>query len=233
MLTAENFIIRLEMGGGMNRSELPEKRKGMRATEPEYKLRSYHDLLVDCRASLHRAKELIRQMYNRLTLVDGHSHKDAKDRILKDLKNVPGFSERNIVRHLPKDNPNVPRRIKTTWRKNSPANIKPEAVVSITELPVLSASEPYDSDQMYYHCEQSWRIKDGDSPEMRVIKEGLLFLNQLVWLQGKALRSYQKTVTIQADLIASKDKVVEYMKELISVHEKIHANDDPNHQATK
>ncbi len=58
-------------------------------------------------------------MYNRLTLVDGLTHKDALAKIRNDHYHLPGFTQRNIRRYLPANNPNIPRRIRTSCPKNS------------------------------------------------------------------------------------------------------------------
>jgi len=61
-------------------------------------------------------------MYNRLVdkpLVDKLSHKEAITKIYNDHQHLPGFSQRNILRNLPLDNPNVPRRIRPPCPKNS------------------------------------------------------------------------------------------------------------------
>jgi hypothetical protein len=61
--------------------------------------------------SAYRAIQLIAMMYNRLTLVDKLSHKEAKAKIYKDHKHLPGFSSRNIRRSLTSlDNPSIPHR---------------------------------------------------------------------------------------------------------------------------
>ena len=46
--------------------------------------------------SAFRAIQLIAMMYNKLTLVDKLSHKEAKAKIYEDHKHLPGFSSRNI-----------------------------------------------------------------------------------------------------------------------------------------
>ena len=58
-------------------------------------------------------------MYNRLTLVDNLSHREALAKIYDDHKHLSGFSRRNIRRNLPLDNVTVPRRIRPSWPKNS------------------------------------------------------------------------------------------------------------------
>jgi hypothetical protein len=58
-------------------------------------------------------------MYNRLTLVDNVSHKEALIKIRKDHRNLEGFSARNIHRYLPSSNPNIPRRVVIPRHNNS------------------------------------------------------------------------------------------------------------------
>jgi hypothetical protein len=68
----------------------------------------------------YRAIQLIAMMYNRLTLVDKLSHKEAKSKIYEDHKHLPGFSSRNIRRRLTSlDNPNISHRIRPIWPKSS------------------------------------------------------------------------------------------------------------------
>lgn len=88
----------------------------------EYKRRTYADLsqqFKELYPSAARAFELIPQMYNRLTLVDGQKHKDALAKIHNDHNHLAGFTGRNIRRYLPADNPNVPRRVRTSRPKNN------------------------------------------------------------------------------------------------------------------
>jgi hypothetical protein len=89
----------------------------------EYQSRKYNDLSSEFQ-KLHysavRAFELIALMYNRLTLVENFSHKEAVARIQNDHKYLAGFSKRNIPRYLPRDNLSVPRRVvRPRWPKNS------------------------------------------------------------------------------------------------------------------
>jgi hypothetical protein len=83
----------------------------------EYQNRTYDDLSSEFQ-KVHpcavRAYQLIEFMYNRLTLVENFSHKDAIAKIQNDHKHLAGFSRRNITRNLPLDNPSVPRRIRTS-----------------------------------------------------------------------------------------------------------------------
>jgi hypothetical protein len=79
----------------------------------EYKYKSYEELSQEFQQAVPRAFELIPQMYNRLTLVD------ALAKIRNDHNHLSGFTERNIRRYLPANNPNIPRRVRTSRPKNS------------------------------------------------------------------------------------------------------------------
>jgi hypothetical protein len=101
----------------------------------EYEKRSYVDLSSEFKRlypSALRAFQLIALMYNRLTLVEKLSHKDALAKIYNDHKHLPGFSKRNIRRNLPLDNPSVPRRIRPSWPKNSGNEANEASKLSIT-----------------------------------------------------------------------------------------------------
>src|SRR5919106_2555846 len=70
--------------------------------------------------TVSRAFQLISLMYNRLTIGDKLSHKEAVSKIYEDHKHLQGFSQRNIRRSLMElDNPNIPhrrsRKIRPTW----------------------------------------------------------------------------------------------------------------------
>jgi len=85
----------------------------------EYQKRSYDDLSSEFQRLYPRVIRLIPLMYNRLTLVDKLSHKEATAKIYNDHRDLPGFSRRNIRRNLPLDNATVPRRIRPSRPKNS------------------------------------------------------------------------------------------------------------------
>jgi hypothetical protein len=105
-------------------------------TEDEYKTRTYEDLSSEFQklySQVVRAYQLIPQMYNRLTLVDRLSHKEAMLKMANDHKHLPGFSDRNVRRYLPSHNPNIPRRVRTPRPKNS-------ATISV-DKPKLSIRE--------------------------------------------------------------------------------------------
>src|SRR5215831_19515019 len=85
----------------------------------EYQKRSYDDLSSEFQRLYPRVIRLIPLMYNRLTLVDKLSHKEATAKIYNNHRDLPGFSRRNIRRYLPLDNATVPRRIRPSRPKNS------------------------------------------------------------------------------------------------------------------
>src|SRR5215471_14782713 len=85
----------------------------------EYQKRSYDDLSSEFQRLYPRVIRLIPLIYNRLTLVDKLSHKEATTKIYNDHRDLPGFSRRNIRRNLPLDNATVPRRIRPSRPKNS------------------------------------------------------------------------------------------------------------------
>jgi hypothetical protein len=117
----------------------------------EYKSRSYEDLSEEFKTlypSVLRAYELIPLMYNRLTLVDNFVHKAALDKIYYDHKHLPGFSERNIRRHLPLDNEAVPRRVRPSCPKNSSAQTSNPVRLSNAEH--LSVSVQLENQQLRF-----------------------------------------------------------------------------------
>ncbi|PWU79311.1 MAG: hypothetical protein DLM72_18145 [Candidatus Nitrosopolaris wilkensis] len=88
----------------------------------EYKDRTYEELSQEFQevySAAARAFGLIPLMYNRLTLVEGMIHKQAVEKIYNDHHHLSGFTHRNIRRYLPADNPNIPRRIRTSRPNNS------------------------------------------------------------------------------------------------------------------
>jgi hypothetical protein len=76
----------------------------------EYKYKSYEELSQEFQKvypAATRTFVLIPQMYNRL--IDGLTHKEALAKIHNDHNHLPGFTERNIRRYLPANNPNIPK----------------------------------------------------------------------------------------------------------------------------
>jgi hypothetical protein len=72
-------------------------------------------------------------MYNRLTIVDRLSHKEATLKIANDHKHLLGFSDRNVRRYLPSHNPNIPNRIRTPRPKNSATKAVDNRKLSVSE----------------------------------------------------------------------------------------------------
>jgi hypothetical protein len=102
----------------------------------EYKHKSYEELSQEFKKvypAPARAFELIPQMYNRLTRVDGLTHKDALAKMHNDHDHLHGFTQRNIRRYLPANNPNIPRRVRTSRPKNSPTETSVETSFSDTK----------------------------------------------------------------------------------------------------
>ena len=89
----------------------------------EYVIKTYEQLSKEFQTVApyaKRAHELIPAMYNRLTLIDKLSDKEAKAKMAEDHKHLHGFTDRNIRRYLPVDNPIVPRRPRTPRPKPTP-----------------------------------------------------------------------------------------------------------------
>ncbi|HXP52699.1 MAG TPA: hypothetical protein VN922_22280, partial [Bacteroidia bacterium] len=98
----------------------------------EYQIRSYDDLSSEFQRMYPRVLQLIPLMYNRLTLVDKLSHKEAMAKIYNDHRHLSGFSKRNIRRNLPLDNATIPRRIRPSWPKNSATECEEVSELSAT-----------------------------------------------------------------------------------------------------
>ncbi|MGB8936470.1 MAG: hypothetical protein WCC17_15360 [Candidatus Nitrosopolaris sp.] len=98
----------------------------------EYQNRSYDDLSSEFQRMYPRVLQLIPLMYNRLTLVDKLSHKEAMAKIYNDHRHLSGFSKRNIRRNLPLDNATIPRRIRPPWPKNSATECEEVSQLSAT-----------------------------------------------------------------------------------------------------
>jgi hypothetical protein len=125
----------------ITQKQTPEKEESLakRTNESslkEYEHHTYEELsqeFEELYPAAARAFELIPLMYNRLTLVDGLTHKDAVEKIYNDHHHLSGFTQRNIRRYLPGDNPNIPRRVRTSRPKNSITEISAEQHISDTE----------------------------------------------------------------------------------------------------
>lgn len=105
--------------------------------DDNYQNHTYDELSQEFKGlypSMVRAFELVPQMYNRLTLVDKLTHKEAVGKMYNDHKDLPGFSPRNIQRYLPADNPNKPSRVVTSRHKSSDTAVTIGKKLMITKL---------------------------------------------------------------------------------------------------
>ena len=130
----------------------------------EYEHRTYEDLsneLQKIYPAAARAFELIPLMYNRLTLVDGLNHKDAIEKIVADHQHLSGFSARNIRRHLPSDNPTVPKRIRPSWPKNS--------ITETSNVSKLSGTEQENNTEAELHHQNNSIICSSDDKQKSII----------------------------------------------------------------
>jgi hypothetical protein len=131
----------------------------------EYEQRTYEDLsneLQKIYPVAARAFELIPLMYNRLTLVDGLTHKDSVAKIIADHQQLSGFSARNIRRYLPSDNPTVARRARPPWPKNSTTIIE-----SLSQLSNIEQGNSTETDLP--HRDNSSIICSSDAKQESII----------------------------------------------------------------
>src|SRR5918995_3134900 len=137
----------------MNYSEaLPNNGGATSKTEDIITTSTYEELSREFKnlyPTVSRAFQLISLMYDRLTIEDKLSHKEAVSKIYEDHKHLQGFSPRNIRRSLMSlDNPNVPRRrsrkIGPTW----PNSVDPGGPIDRqnTELPYKSSVAEHNQD---------------------------------------------------------------------------------------
>ena len=115
-------------------------------SEEEYRTRTYEELSTEFQQlypKAIRAYQLIPLMYNRLTLVDNFSHKQARRKIINDHQYLPGFSDRNVRRYFPENNPVVPHRIRPPRPKNDYA--KDGSTGTVLNVPNQNSDEsPYE-----------------------------------------------------------------------------------------
>jgi hypothetical protein len=82
--------------------------------------------------TVSRAFQLISLMYNRLTIGDKLSHKEAVSKIYEDHKHLQGFSQRNIRRSLMElSNPNIPHRRSRKIRPSWPNSVDSGGLIDI------------------------------------------------------------------------------------------------------
>jgi hypothetical protein len=143
--------------------------------DDEYKVKTYDDLSSEFQKLYlfaARALQLIPIMYNRLTLVDRFSHKEAFTKICDDHGHLDGFSDRNIRRYLPLDNPSVPRRVRTSRPKSSRAEINDHSKSSDAEHESKSSvktANPFTTDHGGIHTVSNHGSQEG-SPQKRILR---------------------------------------------------------------
>jgi hypothetical protein len=111
----------------------------------------------------YRAIELIGMMYNRLTLVDRLSHKEAEAKIYEDHKHLPGFSSRNIRRSLTSlDNPSIPHRkkIRPTWPNSARITEKKYQAGAGLDSSELSLLPVTTSNNVSFTSNQDFKVKE-------------------------------------------------------------------------
>ena len=127
-------------------------------------------------------------MYNRLTLVDKLSHKDAFTKICDDHKHLSGFSQRNIRRYLPSNNPITPRRVRPSCPKNSSSKINEPVELSIAQRESSSSVKIDDEVSRTIIMEEEKRRELAEtlsckkSPLYHVIPNGLSKCGILGWI---------------------------------------------------
>jgi hypothetical protein len=149
-----------------------------------------------------RAIQLIGLMYNRLTLKDKLSHKEAISKIYEDHKHLQGFSERNIRRSLMSlDNPNIPhrrsRKIRPTW----PNSESGEALHDTSDQEAAELSGNNQSANQDYKPENTKNMNeektsDADCPKCDVL---LVQYQKLEQEKNKALEGLRRSLQIIRD----------------------------------
>lgn len=157
----------------------------------EYNHRTYEDLsdeLQKIYPIATRAFELIPLMYNRLTLVDGLTHKNAFEKIVADHKHLSGFSERNIRRYLPTENPVVPKRVRSSCPKNR--------ITETNDLSQLSEAEQENNNEIEQHGHSNNLISSSSENQKNLIDFEFLLpwedVHQYMGLKFRADGSFAK-----------------------------------------
>jgi hypothetical protein len=104
---------------------LPHTNESKTYTELSEEFKSLYPTVV-------RAFELIPLMYNKLTLDEKKTHKEAMQKIYEDHKHLSGFSMRNVRRYLPSNNPITSRRVRPPCPNSSDTEITSPVELSNT-----------------------------------------------------------------------------------------------------
>jgi hypothetical protein len=98
---------------------------------------TYEELSLEFKTlypTVSRAFQLISLMYDRLTMEDKFSHKEAISKIYEDHKHLQGFSQRNIRRSLMSlENPNIPHRISRKIRPSWPNSVDLRSSIDVDD----------------------------------------------------------------------------------------------------
>jgi hypothetical protein len=137
-----------------------------------------------------RALQLISLMYDRLTMEDKLSHKEAISKIYEDHKHLQGFSQRNIRRSLMSlDNPNIPhrrsRKIRPTW----PNSVDYEGPIDIEDRE--NTEPPYIAEQ--YNMLGNDLIRKAECSNCNIL---LLQTQKLEKEKSKVVEGYDQALQI-------------------------------------
>jgi hypothetical protein len=171
---------------------------------------------------ISRSFQLIGLMYNRLTMKDGLSHKEAISKIYGDHKYLHGFSQRNIRRSLViVDNPNVPHRTRRKIGPSWPNSVESGASVNIdnrdhTKLPSKSLladrNHELENDPIrrahYPNCSVLIQTQKLEKERSKVIK-GYEQALQIVKKQEEKISELQDSKSHNNQLVPDSSKVLE------------------------
>jgi hypothetical protein len=156
-------------------------------------------------------------MYDRLTMKDGLSHKEAISKIYDDHKHLQSFSRRNIRRSLMSlDNPNVPHRTRRKIRPTRPNSVDSGASIDIddrdsTSIKSLPADQNHElemSPTSQAHCsrcslllQQTQKLEK----EKSKVTEGYEKALQIVKKQEERISEVQEAKSYSNQLVADND----------------------------
>jgi hypothetical protein len=140
-----------------------------------------------------RAFHLIVLMYNRLTIDDKLSHKEAISKIYEDHKHLQGFSQRNIRRSLMSlENPNIPHRTSRKIRPTWPNSVESGASIEVVdrENAKLSSNSPM-AEQDYESGKNL--VRENECSNCHIL---LVQTQKLEKERSKVVEDYEQTLQI-------------------------------------
>jgi hypothetical protein len=169
-----------------------------------------------------RAIQLIELMYNRLTLKDNLSHKEAISRIYEDHKHLQGFSSRNIRRSLISlNNPNIPhrrsRKIRPSWPNSADSrsididdqkSTDPSSKTQITDQNHELENDPPGHTECY-NCSVLLLQAQKLEKERSKVLEGYDQALQIIKEQGQKIVELQDTKPHSNQPVTSNDDILE------------------------